>query len=147
MSTFDLNNFLNTEITEANSTTYVPVPEYDEVPASIKAIVPRTAGDKPILDVQWSIDDDEAREVTGMAEPMARQTIWLDVTESGGLDFRKGRNVQLGKLREALGQNVSGKPWQPGMLVGGVGKVKVKHSIDKRDGETINANVVSVLPL
>lgn len=82
-----------------------------------------------------------------MAEPSVRQTLWLDTTESGGLDFGKGKNVGLGRLREALGQNAPGKPWAPGMLVGGVAKVKVSHSIDKRDNVTINADVKAVLPL
>ena len=82
-----------------------------------------------------------------MAEPTVRQTIWLDLTESGSLDFGKGRNVGLGRLRDALGQNETGKPWQPGMMVGGVAKIKVTHSIDKRDNETIQANVACTVKL
>jgi hypothetical protein len=147
MSQFNPDTFLSTETQSANATTYVPVPE-GEHQAMIKTIKPRVLTDgRAVLDVTWAVDSDEARAETGMAEPTVRQTLWLDTTEQGGLDFGKGKNVQLGRLRDALGQNQSGKPWAPGMLVGGVAKIKVAHSIDKRDGETINADVKAVAPL
>lgn len=147
MSAFNPDTFLNTETEYASATSYTPCPE-GEMPASIKAIKPRVLTDgRAVLDVTWIVDDETARQETGMAEPSVRQTLWLDTTESGGLDFGKGKNVSLGRLREALGQNAPGKPWAPGMLVGGVAKVKVSHSIDKRDNATINADVKAVLPL
>lgn len=147
MSTFNPDTFLNTETDAANATAYTPVPE-GEFTASIKAIKPRVLTDgRAVLDVTWTVDDEAARQETGMAEPSVRQTVWLDTTESGGLDFGKGKNVGLGRLRDAVGQNAAGKPWAPGMLVGQVAKVKVSHSIDKRDGVTINADVKAVLPL
>lgn len=147
MSAFNPDVFLNTEATEANATAYTPVPE-GEFNASIKTIKPRVLTDgRAVLDISWVVDDEQARTETGMAEPSVRQTIWLDTTESGGLDFGKGKNVGLGRLRDAVGQNQAGKPWAPGMLVGQVAKVKVSHSIDKRDGVTIQADVKAVLPL
>lgn len=147
MSTFNPDTFLNTEATEANATTYTPCPEGEPV-AAIKAIKPRVLTDgRAVLDVTWTVDDEEAREATGMAEPAVRQTLWLDITESGGLDFGKGKNVGLGKLREAVNQNSSGKPWTPGMLVGQVARIKIVHSIDKRDGVTIQADVKAVTKL
>lgn len=147
MSAFNPDLFLNTETDSASATTYTPVPE-GEFNASIKTIKPRVLTDgRAVLDITWTVDDETARQETGMAEPSVRQTLWLDTTESGGLDFGKGKNVGLGRLREALGQNQAGKPWAPGMLVGQVATVKVSHSIDKRDGVTINAEVKAVLPL
>ena len=56
----------------------------------------------------------------------------------------KGKNVALGRLREALGQNTPGKPWSFGMLVGQVAKVAVKHRITDA-GDTF-AEVKRVLP-
>lgn len=147
MSAFNPDTFLNSETSEANATTYVPVPE-GEFNASIKDVKPRVLSDgRAVLDLSWIVDDEQARVETGMAEPLVRQTLWLDITEQGGLDFGKGKNVGLGRVREALGQNQSGKPWAPGMLIGGVAKVKVAHSIDKRDNVTIQANVSSVVAL
>ena len=147
MSAFNPDTFLNTETSSANSVQYTPVPE-GEFNASIKAIKPRVLTDgRAVLDVTWTVDDEQARNETGMAEPSVRQTVWLDTTESGGLDFGKGKNVGLGKLRDAVNQNASGKPWAPGMLVGQVAKIKVSHSIDKRDGTSINADVKAVTKL
>ena len=146
MSAFNPDTFLNTQTTEANDTAVIPVPE-GEHPAAIKTIKPRVLTDgRAVLDIYWTVNSDEARDETGQAEPIVRQTVWLDTTESGGLDFGKGKNVGLGKLRDAVGQNQSGKPWAPGMLIGAAAIVKVGHSIDKRDGETIQADVKAVLP-
>lgn len=126
-STFNPDTFLNTEVTEANSTTYIPIPE-GEYPALVKTIKPRsTTSGKSILDVLWGIDDAEVVRITGNDKPVSRQSIFLDLTDSGGLDFGKGKNVALGKLREAVGQNQSGKPWAPGMLLGQVARVKIVH--------------------
>lgn len=82
-----------------------------------------------------------------MAEPTVYQTIWLDISGSGGLDTSKGKNVGLGKLRDALGQNREGQPWSPGMLVGQVALIRVGHSIDKRDNVTVQAEVKAVAAL
>lgn len=149
MSTFDPNAFMNASFSEANDTQYVQVPEgeYQATVDKVEAKVVGTETPRPILNLSWKITDPAVQTATGRAENYVRQTIWLDVTEAGGLDFGKGKNVGLGKLREALGQNKPGQSWAPGMLVGGVAVVKVKHSIDRRDGVTINAEVNAVTKL
>lgn len=147
MSQFDADQFMNSSISDANSTQYTPVPE-GEFQASINAVTPRVTGTgKALLNVAWKVDDEQVRTETGMAEPTVYQTIWLDVTESGGLDVGKGKNVGLGKLRDALGQNKPGSPWSPGMLVGQVALIRVGHSIDKRDNVSIQAEVKAVAAL
>lgn len=149
MSAFNPEAFMNATTTDANDTQYVQVPE-GEFQATIDKVEAKVVGQetpRPIINVSWKVTDSAAAEATGRAENYVRQTLWLDVTESGGLDFGKGKNVQLGKLRDALGQNKPGQAWAPGMLVGGVARVKVKHSIDKRDGVTINAEVSGVTKL
>lgn len=132
MSTFNPDQFLNTETSESTSTTYTPIPE-NEYTACVKEIKPRsTTSGKAILDVVWSIDDQDGsiEAATGLKQSTVRQSIFLDITESGGLDIGKGKNVQLGKVREALSQNTPGKVWRPGDLIGGVAKVQVKHRMD-----------------
>lgn len=147
MSTFNPENFMNSSTNEASDTQYLQVPE-GEFSAVIDGVTPRTTQTgKALLNVKWKVIDEAAQEATGMAEPSVFQTIWLDISESGGLDMGKGKNVGLGKLREVLGQNKPGQAWSPGMLVGGVAKVKVAHSIDKRDNVTINAEVKAVTKL
>lgn len=125
-SVFNPDTFLNTTTTDANETSYTPIPE-GEWKAQIKKIEPRGAKEAALLDVFWGVDEPEVVEQTGMASPIVRQSVFLDITETGGLDKGKGKNVQLGKLREAVGQNQNGKPWQPGMLIGQVAKIKVVH--------------------
>lgn len=147
MSQFDADAFMNSSVAEANSTQYTPVPE-GEFQASIASVTPRSTNTgKALLNIGWKVDDETVRVETGMAEPMVYQTIWLDVTDSGGLDMGKGKNVGLGKLRDALGQNKPGQPWSPGMLVGQVALIRVAHSIDKRDNVSIQAEVKAVAAL
>jgi hypothetical protein len=147
MSTFNPEAFMNASVTDASDTQYLQVPE-GEYTAVIDAVTPRTTQTgKALLNVKWKVTDEAAKAATGMAEPSVFQTIWLDVTEEGGLDMGKGKNIGLGKLRDAVNQNKPGQPWSPGMLVGQPAKVKVAHSIDKRDNVTVNAEVKAVAKL
>ena len=147
MSSFDPALFLQTQTTEATSTEYTPVPE-GEFSAMVKSIKPRVLQDgRAVLDVTYIVQDQDVQDETGMAEPTVRQTLWLDITDAGGLDAGKGKNVQLGRLRDSCNQNKSGQPWSPEMLLGNTVVIKVAHSIDKRDGKTIQADVKSVAPL
>jgi len=129
MSSFNPDTFLNTETDSASATNYTPVPE-GEFNASIKAIKPRVLTDgRAVLDVTWTVDDEVARQETGMAEPSVRQTIWLDTTESGGLDFGKGMNVRLGRAREACNLNRPGQPFGFDMFVGHQVKAAISHEV------------------
>lgn len=123
---FDPDQFLSASADAPMSTDFTPVPEgeYNAVISKIDAR--QTNSGKALLDVTWQIDDQQVREVTGMDNPTCRQTIWLDVTDSGALDVGKGRNIGLGRLREALGQNGPGA-WAPSMMVGNVARVMVSH--------------------
>lgn len=143
MSVFNPETFLNTSTTEEFATSRVPVPEGEYV-SVIKEIKPRQAKDKGVLDIIWGIDDPEVAELTGFASPQIRQSIFLDLTEQGSLAIGKGKNVALGKLREAVGQNQKGRPWKPGDLVGQVAKINVVHRMYEDD---IQADVRGVSPL
>lgn len=131
-SMFDPDAFMNTQFTEANETRFKTVPE-GEYPANIDKVEANTwqsrDGSKSglRLDVTWKIDDPAAAEATGVANPTVRQGIMLDMTEAGGLATGPGRNINLGRLREAVGQNKPGQPWQPSMLVGQPARIKVSH--------------------
>lgn len=94
------------------------------------------------LNIGWKIDDARAGEQNGR---IAYQRHYLDVTADGaGLDFGKGKNVSLGKLREVLGQNKDGMPWQPTMLGSQVALISVKQDPDKNDSSKIYSRVDSV---
>jgi hypothetical protein len=144
MSSFNPETFLFTETTNAFETETVPVP-VGEWSAIIKSIKPRALSDgRGVLDVYWIVLDEEVKAELDMAEPMVRQSIWLDLDDNGNLADGKNKNVQLGQLRDAVSQNRKGQPWAPGMLINQMAKVKVSHSIDKRDNKTVQADVTGV---
>jgi hypothetical protein len=122
---FDADNFMAATVEGELSTEYVNVPEneYQAVAGDAKI---REAKGSVMMDIPWTIDDPSVAEVTGRETNTVRQTIFLDITEQGGLDLAKGKNVQLGKLRQALGQNGPGA-WSPSMISGNVAKVRVSH--------------------
>lgn len=147
MSMFDPDSFLHMQVAEANDTKRVPVPvgEYMAVVEEVKVRPWQSKKDATqaglALDVTWAIDDQTVREVTGRDKITLRQGIMLDLTEAGGLDMGKGKNIGLGRLRTALGLNTPGQPFAFTMLTGQVGKVNVTHRID---GEDIYDEVKSV---
>jgi hypothetical protein len=69
-----------------------------------------------ILELQVYTDNPQVCEVTGRNPTKVRWSGFLDLTETGGLDFAPGKNRRLGGLLTALGfQNLDGtasKPWK-----------------------------------
>ena len=143
MSEFNPDSFLSTETEEATESKYLPVPEKD-YQALIDDVQAREAKDSQILDVTYELLGDDVKAAMNMDKVTVRQTIFLDI-ENGVLETGGNKNVKLGKLREALGQNVSGQPWSPLMMKGG-GPVLVKiiNTPDKDDPEIIYSNVSRV---
>lgn len=72
------------------------------------------------------------------------QGLFIDFASDGSLDFSKGKNVDLNRLREAVGQNVAGQ-WSFASLKGaGPVMVKVIHQPDSKDPEKKYARVSKV---
>lgn len=144
---FNPEQFLDQQIVESNSTQSVPVPvgEFLSVAGEVKSRQ-WTAKDDPsktgiALDIIWNIDDASVKELLGRDKVTVKQGIMLDINEAGQLDMGKGRNVGLGRLREALGLNVPGQPFSFNMIPGRVAKISISHRID---GENIYAEVKAV---
>jgi hypothetical protein len=132
MGTFDPSNFLNATFTEANATQSEPVPigEYNAVIEKVEAATWQSkdgtsSGLK--LNVFWNVDDAGVKAALGRDKVVVKQDIMLDMNEQGGLDMGKGRNVTLGRLRDATGLNVNGQPFSPTMLTGKVAKISVSQ--------------------
>lgn len=146
MSQFNPEVFLGTQYNAPTDSKYIPVPAMEYPAASVADIKVRTnIGDeqRTVMDITWEILDDTARQVTGMEHPSARQGIFLDLTPEGALDMGKGKNVALGRLREALKQN-GPQPWSPMMMKGGMARVVVEHVPSKKGDGDIFANVTRV---
>ena len=125
---FDPDTFMSMQTEEASETTFRPIPE-GEYNAVITKIEGRTPKGNSILDIFWAIDDESVRAETGMDNPSVRQSIFLDITKEGGLERGANKNIQLGRVRSALGQNNPGQPWSPGMMEGQVARVSIKHRV------------------
>lgn len=132
-TSFNADAFLATEVQGELETEFTPIPEA-EYQALLKEIKPgSTPKGSPYMEVYWIIDDQTVRDLLGQDEPTAKQQVWLDFTEAGSLEFGKNKNIGLGRLRDALGQN-TGKPWKPTDLLGQVATVRIKHRIGDEGG-------------
>lgn len=82
------------------------------------------------------VDDDKVRQLLQMDKPRVFHTCTLDFDETTGqLMFGPNRNIDLGKLRHAVGQNSPG-PWSVSQLRGAgpfMGKVKHREG-NRKDG-------------
>lgn len=146
VSAFDPDSFGNTEYTEKNDTTYPIIPE-GEYRATIKdrkfRVIEKTGS--VVMDVTWIIDDEAVRTHTGLKEPTVRQGLFLDLVEgTDRLDFSEGKNVKLGRLREAVGLNRPGEPFSFNMLIGRAALIKTKN---RKDGEDTYTDVKDIAPL
>lgn len=146
MSQFNPDTFLNSTVSGKMSTATAAIPEM-EARAYIKDIKARTTqSGKAIMDVVWAVQDPKASEVTGMDEPSVRQSVFLDLDDSGNLDHSTGKNIQLGRLRAALGQNSEGG-WSPSMLMGKTARIHITQRPDANDPTRIYNDVKGVAAL
>lgn len=150
MSQFNPEQFLDQTVTEANDTIVIPVPvgDYTAVATEVKCRSWQSKNDPSLaglaLDITWEIDDESVKELLGRQKVTAKQGIMLDLTDSGGLDMSKGRNVALGRLREALDLNQPGVPFSFSKIPGRVARISVSHRIN---GEELFAEVKRVAKL
>ena len=134
MGLFSPEQFMDVQVEGASSTEFVPVPvgEYTAV-SSDPEIVAWSSKDGSKnglkLSLKWDIDDPAVKQLLERDKVTVKQDIMLDLTETGGLDMGKGKNVNLGRLREACGLNVPGQPFSFRMLGGQIAKVRVEHRI------------------
>lgn len=143
---FDPNTFLNSTYEEANDTKIVPCPagEYlaiaDKV--EVKPWASRDGSSSGLkLAILWDIQSDDAKAIVGRDSVKVPQDQMLDLTDTGALDMGKGRNVGLGRLREALGMNAPGEPFSMGAIQGRMAKVVVSH---RPNGEDLYAEIKKV---
>lgn len=144
--TFDPQTFLNATYEEALDTKVVPCPvgEYlaiaDKVDVrSWSAKDGSSSGVK--LVILWDIQDDNVKQLLGRDKVIVPQEQMLDLTDTGALDFGKGKNVGLGRIREALGLNAPGQPFSFGMIQGQMAKTMVSH---RAAGEDLYAEIKKI---
>jgi hypothetical protein len=147
--TFDPATFLDVTLAEANATATIPFDEGDYTAIAKEPVVRQWTskdGSKSgiALDIFWIVDDAAQRAKIGREEVSCKQGIMLDLNANGGIDTGPGKNVKLGRLREALGLNKPGEPFNFRMIAGRPAKVKIKNRVE---GEDIFSEVTAVAPL
>ena len=138
MSLFDTGDFFNQRSSGGLDTKF-PKVDAGDYPAIIKKFAGRSYPKKDdpsqevhLVDVTFSVEDERQKEVTGLKEPTVRMTLFLDIVD-GKLDTSKGKNVQLGRLLEAVGLNQGDWSWND--LVGRPCMIHVDHTPDERPGQ------------
>lgn len=154
-SVFDPNEFAQA-VEGVGSTSITPIPpgEYLALVGSGDNDVkpspftdPRTNETRLRLDVTFELIDDSGaiRSAIDGRDPRHTQAYFLDlVPGTWKLDMSKGKNVQLNRLREAVGQN-TGQAWVYTMLKG-AGPLKLVMSVeqDKQDKDVLRNRIKSV---
>ncbi len=146
-STFDPDTFLSTSIEGALSTRIDPLPS-DDYTATIDSIgQPRQVGESVVVDVVYIVHDEELASNMGLERLIVRQGLFLDVDASGGIAQGPNKNVQLGRLRAAVGQN-GPEAWNFSMLQGaGPLRITVGQNPDKHDPSIIYNRVNKTMPM
>lgn len=149
---FNPEAFLQATFNEANDTQLIPCP-VGEFQASIDEIKVRTGtigkGEKTGeewagIDVYWTINDQAAQTLAGREKLRVKQGVFIDLTPNGTIDMSKGKNISLGKLREAVDLNKAGQAFGFNMLTGRHAVVKVAHRADANDATRLYDEVVAV---
>lgn len=150
MSIFDPNQFAEMTVSEANSTVSIPVPAGEYLAVAEKVEIRQWTSTKDpskaglTCDITWNIDDPNVKALLERDKVTVKQGIMLDLTDSGGLDMGKGKNVGLGRLREAVGLNAAGQVFGFKMIEGRIARVSVSHRTDPNDSAKIYAEVKAV---
>lgn len=133
MSQYDPKTFASMTFTGANSTetATLPVGEY-KATITKHDIKPWQKRDDPSvgglkLVVTGEVQHPELKSEMGREKSLVDYEVMLDLTPEGGLDMGKGKNVKLGKLREATNLNDATRPFSFDMLIGREISVTIKH--------------------
>jgi hypothetical protein len=145
MSVFNPETFMDSTLTAPNATKVEGVPpgEYqavvdDEIKPP-KVVTTKTGETMVFFEVPFNIQDEALKAKLGRDKLQVRHSVRLDIDESGALDMGKGKNVGLGRLREALGMNDG--PFIPRALAG-KGPVTVSVQYQKGSTEYTEVNKV-----
>lgn len=153
--TFDADSFMQDTVDAPMATTLQSVPdgEYQAVIGdftseafkTIEIADKKNPGQKigrPVLEIPYIIQDAALAAKMEREQVVHRETYWLDLDANGKLATGPDKNVRLGQLRDALGQNVPG--WSPSHLRNAgplLIAIKSKSAKDPTDPEKKYTNI------
>ena len=149
MSSFDPTSFLNSAVEGAMDTSRSPVPmgeynayidkiDYKSFPISKGERAGQLVHKLEVLCKIMAPGNEEADNRT------VRKDCVLDISPQGSLETGKGKNVDLGQIREATGLNDPSQPFAPNMLVGRQLRILVAHEPDSRNPGVVYPRVSRV---
>lgn len=148
---FDEEAFLHEVQGEVFETEYSPVPEGEftmQVKQGTSKVISGTGKDGnpyKMYTARAVIDSAEARAATNLEAPTARIRFFLDLSESGSLASGKNKNVTLGRLLKATGNDKQG--WSYAAIEGVPFTGQVVHKADKQDATRVFAEVINFAKL
>lgn len=86
-----------------------------------------TPGSMTKFTCPFVVQDDKVKQELNRQKVVVSKQLILDIGDDGGLDFGTNKNVDLGRIRAAVGQNDPGSPWSIAQLRGAgpfIGKVE-----------------------
>lgn len=138
MAKFNAESFLNQTIEAKLDTKRIPMPEGDHDELRVADIQLKSGSKKEDGGI-WvmaniklvNIDPNVAAEMKlgADAEPAIYWREFIDLDENGNIDVSDGKNIKLGKLRQALGQN-NDDSWTMLDMKGAVCGGRVKHKFN-----------------
>jgi hypothetical protein len=135
LANFDPDAFLNFEYESATETKrqLTPAGWHEIYIESFELIRPKQFQNKQTGAMEWSspifkpkcvIEDEGVRTLMGVTDPERKlyvyPQLYLDVTETGAIDMGPNKNISLGQIRQACGQNNEGVRWRISDLAGSV---------------------------
>jgi hypothetical protein len=127
LENFDVDSFLNTqyEVATEFKRTLIPAGYVELRIEEIEIIKPKRYQDKktgemkwtsPVLRLKCPVADEGIRTLLNVTDPTrvlyAYPQIYMDVNSTGMIDMGPNKNLLLGQLRRALGQNEDGTGWR-----------------------------------
>lgn len=151
---FNADILLNTAVEGANATKIPNLPEGSDYIGQVVDIAIKNGADKDgkaytRLELQVEVTADQEPRVALMEldKKRVRVDALLDINEQGTLDMSASKNVNLGRLREAMGLNDPSRKFSIGMFRGQMIKFDIAHNPSKDDPEVVYERAVRVRPV
>lgn len=146
---FDAQAFLDSAVQGENSTERALIPEGEYV-VEIEDIDVKPTKNPLFVNMilKTVVDHEEAAAHLGRkTNPFKYNfTTLLELDETGGLDMGEGKNIHLGQMRKALGQNNPAKPWKFSDLIGGQVMIQLVHE-QQKDSDRVNERIRRIVSI
>jgi hypothetical protein len=147
MTIFNAEVLLNAATEKSHATSIPPLPEQEFIFTVTKIDFKQPKDGVIIMELSAETTDPVAVAATGINPSRSRWSTFVDLTESGLLDDTDGKNIGIGKIREAVGQNTAGVPWAPAALMGQQFRGKIVQKADAKDATVIRSEIGAVAKL